>query len=115
MSKIFISYRRDDSADTAGRIYDRLVLRFGPDAIFMDVNSVPLGISFREYIASILGQCAVELVIIGPQWLNMMGDDGHSRLSHPDDNVRVEIETGLSRGIPVIPVLVQGASMPDKR
>lgn len=114
MSKIFISYRREDSADTCGRIYDRLRERFGKDAVFKDVDSIPLGVSFHDYIASVIRQCAVELVVIGPRWVSITSDDGRPRLAHADDNVRIEVEAGLTREIPVIPVLVQNASIPDR-
>lgn len=45
MSKILISYRREDSADITGRIYDRLVQVF-PQSVFRDVDSIPLGVAF---------------------------------------------------------------------
>ncbi|MEP7285741.1 MAG: SUMF1/EgtB/PvdO family nonheme iron enzyme [Chloroflexota bacterium] len=70
MTKIFISYRRDDSADVAGRIYDRLVAKFGKDAVFKDVDSIPFGVNFKKHLEGVVQQCAVELVIIGKQWLD---------------------------------------------
>jgi len=41
MAKIFLSYRRQDSAGVAGRIYDRLRDHFGNDAVVMDIDSIP--------------------------------------------------------------------------
>ena len=49
MSKIFLSYRRQDSAGIAGRIYDRLRAHFGDDAIFMDIDNIPFGVDFRVH------------------------------------------------------------------
>ena len=71
MDRIFISYRREDSAATSGRIYDRLVARFGSDGVFKDVESIPLGVNFEHYIGDVVSQCAVQLVVIGPTWLDI--------------------------------------------
>jgi tetratricopeptide (TPR) repeat protein len=112
-AKIFISYRRADSADICGRIYDRLVEHFGEDAVFKDVDDILFGADFPRHIETILAQCAVELVVIGPHWLEIRGDKSRRRLDDPADFVRIEVETGLSRDILVIPLLVTGAAMPD--
>ncbi len=114
MTKIFVSYRRDDSADVAGRIYDRLAAKFGKEAIFKDVDSIPFGVNFKEYLENAVRQCAVELVIIGRQWLDIADEHGQRRLDNPRDFVRIEIESALNRSIPVIPLLVSGASMPPE-
>jgi hypothetical protein len=110
---VFISYRRDDSAATCGRIYDRLVMRYGREAVFKDVDSIPLAVDFRQYVDSVMAQCTATLVVIGPQWLNIRGTSGVRRLDDPNDPVRLEAEAGLQRRLAVIPVLVQGARMPD--
>lgn len=107
---IFISYRRQDSADITGRIYDRLVQQFGRDAVFKDVDSIPLGIDFRAHLQAAVGQCNVLLAIIGNRWVGM--ESGRRRLDDARDHLRIEIETALQRNIPVIPILVQGASVP---
>ncbi|MGF1570737.1 MAG: hypothetical protein ACFCVD_22125 [Nodosilinea sp.] len=57
MPKIFISYRRSDSEDIAGRIYDRLVADFDKTAIFFDVDIIPLGIDFRTLLRGEVQQC----------------------------------------------------------
>jgi hypothetical protein len=112
IAKIFISYRREDSADITGRIYDRLVEHFGEDAVFKDVDDIPFGANFKSHLENILAQCVVELVVIGPHWLDVTDSAGQRRLDDPADFVRIEVESGLSREIPVIPLLVYGASMP---
>lgn len=113
MAKVFISYRRDDSADATGRIYDWLTARLGPQAIFRDVDDIPFGVDFKKYLEDTVSQCAMMLVVIGPQWLNIPDDTGKRRLDDPRDFVRIEVETALKRDIPVIPLLVSGANMPD--
>ena len=111
LSKIFICYRREDSAATTGRIYDRLASYFDRAAIFKDVDSIPVGVNFHTYIDSVIQQSAVILVIIGPHWLDV-DNTGRRRLDNPQDLVRTEIETALRQNVVMIPVLVQGAVMP---
>jgi len=111
---IFVSYRRQDSADVTGRIYDRLIQRFGKEQIFKDVDSIPLGVDFREHLGGVVGKCDVLLAVIGNEWL--AGDTaGHRRIDDAKDFVRIEIEAALERKIPVIPVLVRGASVPTEQ
>jgi len=112
MSKILISYRREDSADVTGRIYDRLVLQFGREAVFKDVDSIPLGVDFRVYLDQQVAKCEVFLAVIGREWMKARGRKGKARLDDPGDFGRIEIEAALKRQIPVIPVLVGGASIP---
>lgn len=112
MSKILISYRREDSAHVTGRIYDRLTQQFGRTAVFKDVDSIPLGIDFRSYLDQQVVKCDVFLAIIGRHWMKPQGQKGRSRLADPADFVRLEIEAALKRQILVIPVLVEGASIP---
>jgi len=113
-TRIFVSYRRSDSADIAGRIYDRLIVRFGKDPVFKDVDSIPLGFDFKEYLDKKVGECDVLLAIIGDRWLDASDSKGKNRLEDPTDFVRIEIESALQRGIPVIPLLVRGAEMPSE-
>jgi hypothetical protein len=109
---VFISYRRADSAESSGRIYDRLVERFGEARVFKDVDSIQPGVAFADYIVDSISQSAVELVIIGPSWLTISSGWNRRRLDDPGDFVRLEIETALRAGVPVIPVLVMSAAMP---
>lgn len=109
---IFISYRRQDEPNFAGRLYDRLAVRFGKNNVFMDVDSIELGLDFADVINRSLSQCKVLIVVIGKNWLRVADGQGRPRLENPNDYVRIEIETALRRGIRVIPVLVEGASVP---
>ena len=112
MAKIFLSYRREDSRGVAGRIYDRLREPFGPDSVFFDVHSIPLGMDFQEYIESKLSDCDVFLAVIGPDWAGQI--DTGRRIDNPADWVRIEIEAALKQGLPVIPVLIDDTRMPSK-
>ncbi|MEM7251683.1 MAG: TIR domain-containing protein [Pseudomonadota bacterium] len=109
---VFISYRREDSRAFTGRISDRLTQHFGGEAIFRDVDSIPLGVDFRDKIEQTMAQADVALVIIGREWLSA-GDGERRRLDDPGDFVRLEIESAMKRDIPVIPVLVDEATMPS--
>jgi len=112
-TSIFISYRREDSADIVGRISDRLVERFGKNAVFKDVDSIPIGRDFRTHLQDAVGRCDALIVIIGKHWCDASAH-GKRRLDDPRDHLRIEVESALARNIPVIPVLVQGASMPEE-
>jgi hypothetical protein len=112
IARIFISYRREDSADVTGRIHDRLVEHFGESAVFMDVDDIPLGVDFSKYIDDKVGQCEVLLAVIGRDWLSAIDAEGNRRLEMPGDFVRIELESALKRNIPVVPLLVRRASMP---
>ena len=111
MPAIFITYRREDSIDVTGRIYDRLCQHFGRQNVFKDVDSIPLGVDFRKHLGDSVGQCSVLLTIIGREWLT--GERGQRRLDDVRDFVRIEMEAALKRDIPVVPVLVQGSTMPN--
>ncbi len=112
--KVFISYRRQDTAGHAGRLYDAMAARFGEKHVFVDVDLEP-GVDFVERIKEAIAVSHVLLVMIGPRWAMISEVDGGApRLADPDDFVRLEVETALRRpDITVIPVLVAGAQMPD--
>ena len=110
--RIFVSYRREDSRDVAGRIYDRLVGQFGAENVFKDVDSIPFGADFRRHIRSAVERCDLFLAVIGPRWSTAASPRGARRLDDASDFVRLEIAAALERGIPVIPLLVGGATMP---
>jgi len=110
MPRIAISYRRDDSGVITGRIFDRLVARYGREAIFRDIDDIPIGVDFRTHIDEVLAATDVLIAIVGPNWAGPSASQ--SRLSNEADPVRVEIETALRKKVPLIPVLVLGAAMP---
>jgi hypothetical protein len=89
--RIFVSYGRAETAPQAAWLCDRLAERFGRHQVVKDVDPAAAG------------SCDVLLALIGRYWLTPAG---------PDDVVRREIESALAHGVPVIPVLVDGARMP---
>ena len=111
---IFVSYRRAESSDVAGRLGDRLIDRFGAEQVFFDVQAIQPGADFAEAIFLAVDACAVLVAVIGPGWLLAADEQGKRRLDDPDDLVRLEIGTALARGVRVIPVLVGGAVMPRR-
>jgi hypothetical protein len=111
-AKVFISYRRADSAGYSGRVMDRLDRELGRDLVFMDVDAIPLGTNFTKVLHEEVAKCGVLLAVIGPNWLDARDEHGNRRLDNPNDFVRIEIAAALQRNIPVIPILLDGAKIP---
>ncbi|MFM9964341.1 MAG: TIR domain-containing protein [Planctomycetaceae bacterium] len=112
MTRIFISYRRDDTGYIASMLADKLAATFGNDSVFLDVDNIPMGVDFRSHIDSAVARCDVFVALIGDHWLDVQTSDGTRRLDDPTDFVRIELESALRRDIPIIPVLSEGATMP---
>jgi hypothetical protein len=112
-SRVFISYRRDDSAGHAGRVHDRLERELGRNLLFMDVDAIPLGVNFLKVLRDEVAKCDVLLAVIGPNWLGARDDQGNRRLDDRNDFLRIEIATALQRDIRVIPILLDGARIPN--
>jgi hypothetical protein len=112
MPTVAISYRRSDSAAVAGRIFDRLEAHYGERSVFMDIDNIPFGVDFRSHIRETLLRTDVLIALIGRAWLGGNAG-GTARIKEPADPVRVEIEIALERNAPIIPVLIDGAKMPD--
>jgi hypothetical protein len=111
--KIFISYRREDTSGESGRLKDKLEQVFGQENIFYDVETLEAGLNFDQSIAKALNESKVLLAMIGPHWLKVSDSNGIKRIQKPDDWVRKEIAEALKRNLRVIPVLVNGAEMPN--
>lgn len=110
MADICISYRRADSQAITGRIFDRLIAHYGDDSIFIDIDHIPAGTDFRQYLSKTLLRAKVLLAIVGPKWLGSKG--GTDRIHDESDPVRVEVETALRNGLAIIPVLIGNRKMP---
>lgn len=110
--QIVISYRRSGGSWPARWLTDKLTDRFGPGVVFQDVDSIRLGDDFAAELVAGVKECLALLVVIDPQWLGV-GDDGGRRIDNPKDWVRTEVETAISSGRRIIPILVAGARMPD--
>lgn len=109
---VFISYRRDDSQDVVGRIYDKLVAALSPEQVIRDIDSLLIGRPFPEALNDAVTQAGIILVVIGKHWLTASDSDGARRLDDAGDFVRMEIERALAAGKHVVPVLVSNAAMP---
>jgi TIR domain-containing protein len=112
MPGIFVSYRRDDAAGWAGRLSADLREGLRGAAVFMDIDAIPPGVPYDDYIAQAVGSCDVLIALIGPRWLTVTDKAGRRRLDDPSDLTRLEILAALQRNIRVIPALVGGAKMP---
>lgn len=112
---VFISYRREDSADVTGRINERLTQRYGHHVVFQDIDNIPLGVDFRQHLDRALSQCNVLLAVIGDRWIEGENGVGQRRIDDPRDHLRLELEAALRRDIPVIPVLVRRAAVPSEQ
>jgi TIR domain len=111
MPRITLSYRRSDSLDITGRIFDRLAAHFGREAVFRDIDNIPVGVDFRRHIGGVLNETDIILAVVGPHWMGPSPEQ--NRLINPADPVRVEIEIALRIDKPLIPVLVSNATMPS--
>ena len=112
MPRLFLSYRRDDTAGYAGRLSDGLSSRFGRSQVFRDIDAVPPGVNFVKHTDEAIGACDYVLLLIGDKWLSATTKGGERRLDDPNDFVRLEIEAAIKRDVPLIPILVEGARMP---
>ncbi len=114
MRRIAISYRRADSAAICRAIFDRLTQNYGSESVFIDIDRIPFGENFHDYIAHTLEKTDVLLVVVGPKWRGPRGKQ-LSRIHEADDPVRLEIETAAAAGTAILPVLVHNARMPAER
>jgi hypothetical protein len=110
--KIFISYREEDAAGHAGRLYDSLCRRFPEEDVFFYRAKRELGTQFRRRIETEVAASGVVVAVIGPDWASLK-KGRRRRLDDPADIVRFEVACALRRQKMIIPVLVRGASMPD--
>lgn len=108
--RYFISYRREDSKQIAGRVYDKLLTRWQSTEIFFDIDSIPLGVDFRAYTREILSSCSHVLVLVGERFVG--NDLEQPRIKDQNDFVRTELEMAFSMGISVIPATIDDARMP---
>jgi hypothetical protein len=107
---VFISYRRNDTDGLAGRLRDRIEREFPDGTVFMDVNSVRAGFDFRSEINAALRRSSIFLLLIGDRWLNQV-----ERLLLPEDTVLHEIRLAIALDLHLVPVLVNGAIMPNPK
>lgn len=110
--KVFLSYRRTDSAPWAGRLGDALAARYGSGNVFQDVVTIRPGEPYVDVMNSAVAGADVVLAVIGPGWLRPT-DAGTPRLADPQDYVRRELVAAIAHARTLIPVLVGGAMLPS--
>src|SRR5262245_31070457 len=113
--EIFIAYRRDDTQATTLRVTDNLARLYGPDAVFLDVDVIPAGVEFVDYLERGICGCRLVIAMIGVNWLGLDRESGRRRIDNPLDFLRLELEMALKHGVPILPVLVDSAAMPQRR
>src|SRR5688572_22545282 len=109
--RIYLSYRRGDTAGYAGRLYEQLTEHFGAGRVMLDIDDISPGYGFDEVIKEAVSSCAAVVVLIGRNWLDSTTGEGRV-MDNPDDFVCLEIATALENEIPIVPVLLQGAAIP---
>ncbi|MFN0149045.1 MAG: toll/interleukin-1 receptor domain-containing protein [Dehalococcoidia bacterium] len=114
MRGIFISYRRSDSTGWARSLNERLTQAFGPERVFIDTDDIGPGQVFEKVIRERLSACDSVLVLIGPRWLEELTRRGALAEGQQRDWNAFEVEIALSMDVRVVPVLVDGAAMPDE-
>ena len=87
VSRIFISYRREDSDIWAGRLADELRKHVPVEQVFQDIASIDPGADVPTVLEEALATAAVMLVVIGPRWLSATDKNGRKRLESPADFV----------------------------
>jgi hypothetical protein len=116
LPKVFISYRRDDSKYQARDIYRALIRVLRRDHVFMDIDTIVPGENFVRTLEQWVEQCDIVLALIGNGWATAADPkSGTLRLHNPQDFVRIEIRKALARNIPVVPIILDGAAIPEER
>ena len=113
MAEVFISYRRQGALVHARAVFERLRSELGPQKVFIDLEGIEVGVDFVDLIEEQLRGCRVLLALIEPNWASATDRQGRRRLYTSNDYVRIEIATALRRGIRVMPILIDGAEMPE--
>jgi hypothetical protein len=111
--RVFISYRREDTAAVARLVYDRLWRVLGKSGVFFDVDTIGGGEDFEKRIIAEIGRCDAALILIGDRWLGAGAVSERGRIFDSQDYVRAEVREALARSVLIIPILVSGARMPS--
>jgi hypothetical protein len=115
VAKIFISYRRDESRYQARMIYDALLRALPHENVFIDIDTIPVGVDFARVLDGWVEQTDAVLVLLGKDWANSTDPKtGTRRLDNPKDFVRIEVRGALTRDVLVVPVLLDGAQIPNE-
>ncbi len=112
MPEIYISYRWSDEPEIAGRLYDRMSAHLGKETVFIDTQDIRAGQDYVQKINEEVLRSRILLVVIGKGWLDARDGAGNRKIDRPQDSLRHEISTALSRDILVVPVMVNDATVP---
>lgn len=108
--RVFISYRWEDTGETASRLARDIERSFGREAVFLDQERLEGGDDWPRRLRDEVSRASVVFVLVGARWLTITdAATGAPRLENPEDWVRQEIEVALQAGSVVVPVLVAGA------
>lgn len=110
---IFINYRRSLNVKDAQLLQRSLESHFGKKGVFLDVSGLEGGDHWLHALERQVDVSAAMVALIGSDWIDAKDEKGQRRLENPYDFVRFEISRAFLRGIPVLPVLIDGARMPD--
>jgi hypothetical protein len=110
---VFISYRRSDTQDLAGRIADRLRAVPQIGRVFIDVDDIEPGTDFVARLKAALAESDVCLLLIGPKWCGQREGGTGVRIFEERDFVRLEAAAALASERKVLPVLANGTVMPE--
>jgi hypothetical protein len=111
-TKVFLCYRRVDSAIAAHWLYQLLtgsLIESGKipaGSLFLDMQSIEAAQNFPRRLATAIEECHAFVALIGDRW-------NPSRLRNPTDVLRQEIEFALTVEGRVVPVLIDRAKMPE--
>ena len=113
--RLFLGYRRDDTGYVTGRLFDRLAATFGRESIFVDIDNIPVGYDFSQFLRDAVSSCQLMILMMGRDWLgNSAGQSGERRIDRPLDYLRLEIELALKQNVRILTVLVDNASFPRR-
>jgi pterin-4a-carbinolamine dehydratase len=112
VSKIFVSYRREDSGAITRHLADDLIRTFGPNAVFIDTDTIRLAQNWKKEIEQALHESSLVVVVVGARWLFLQDPDGRRRIDNENDWVRGEILAAIKNEKTLLPILVSGATLP---
>ncbi|MEP3889009.1 MAG: toll/interleukin-1 receptor domain-containing protein [Hellea sp.] len=110
---IFISYRRNDTAEITHKFKERLQSYFPKATFYYDVESIEPGTEWRPDIVEAMVNCDYALAMIGDEWVGA-SSVGSRRIDDPDDVVRLELEIALEKGVKILPIMVDGPKFPSR-
>ncbi len=110
--KVFINYRRGPNLREAQHLATLLSAAFGKASVFLDLRGIGGAENWLERLQSQVDACDAMVCLIGKGWADVSDENGR-RLEDANDPLVHEIGRALVKRMPVLPLLIDGASMPD--